>query len=325
MASPLLEERAPSARARRAAPGLLLLRPTECALAQVVANLLTNAAQVHRPGGRIAVSAARERRRRSCSRARQRHRHRARDMLPRVFELFVQGRAALDRAAGRARPRPQRWCAAWSSCTAARVAAHSDGPGQAAASSSCGCRAAAAQPRRRRHRRVAPRRRGARRRRARAGRRRQRRRRRAARRALARASATRSRSRTTGRRRCDRCGAFKPDVAMLDIGLPVMDGYELARRLRADAAARAAAPDRAHRLRAGERSRARARGRLRRAPRQAGRRRSAAADDRGAAVAADDRRRRPPALIPSPRRRWGSEYVPRLGRAVEQQRDVGRR
>jgi CheY-like chemotaxis protein len=28
-------------------------------------------------------------------------------------------------------------------------------------------------------------------------------------------------------------GAFKPDVAVLDIGLPEMDGYELARRLRA--------------------------------------------------------------------------------------------
>ena len=27
--------------------------------------------------------------------------------------------------------------------------------------------------------------------------------------------------------------AFRPDVALLDIGLPVMDGYELARRLHA--------------------------------------------------------------------------------------------
>jgi signal transduction histidine kinase/ActR/RegA family two-component response regulator len=34
-------------------------------------------------------------------------------------------------------------------------------------------------------------------------------------------------------------GAFQPDVAMLDIGLPVMDGYELARRLRAQRGASA--------------------------------------------------------------------------------------
>jgi CheY-like chemotaxis protein len=31
-------------------------------------------------------------------------------------------------------------------------------------------------------------------------------------------------------------GAFKPDVMLIDVGLPVMDGYELVRRLRADAA-----------------------------------------------------------------------------------------
>jgi signal transduction histidine kinase/ActR/RegA family two-component response regulator len=30
----------------------------------------------------------------------------------------------------------------------------------------------------------------------------------------------------------DACAAFQPDVALLDIGLPVMDGYELAQRLR---------------------------------------------------------------------------------------------
>jgi CheY-like chemotaxis protein len=32
---------------------------------------------------------------------------------------------------------------------------------------------------------------------------------------------------------------FAPDVALIDIGLPVMDGYELAQRIAADAGARA--------------------------------------------------------------------------------------
>ncbi|HSN25161.1 MAG TPA: response regulator, partial [Kofleriaceae bacterium] len=30
----------------------------------------------------------------------------------------------------------------------------------------------------------------------------------------------------------DKARAFRPDIALLDIGLPVMDGYELARRMR---------------------------------------------------------------------------------------------
>jgi CheY-like chemotaxis protein len=30
----------------------------------------------------------------------------------------------------------------------------------------------------------------------------------------------------------DVCASYQPDIALLDIGLPVMDGYELAQRLR---------------------------------------------------------------------------------------------
>ncbi|HYW50843.1 MAG TPA: response regulator [Gemmatimonadaceae bacterium] len=32
------------------------------------------------------------------------------------------------------------------------------------------------------------------------------------------------------------CAEFQPDVALLDIGMPVMDGYQVARRLRDDTA-----------------------------------------------------------------------------------------
>ena len=52
------------------------------------------------------------------------------DMLPRVFDLFVQERQALDRAQGGPRPRAGHRAQPGRSCTAARVEAHSDGRGQ---------------------------------------------------------------------------------------------------------------------------------------------------------------------------------------------------
>ena len=46
---------------------------------------------------------------------------------------------------------------------------------------------------------------------------------------------------------------FVPDVVLLDLGLPVMDGFELAERLRVDCGLASSALHRRHRLRAGSR------------------------------------------------------------------------
>jgi signal transduction histidine kinase/ActR/RegA family two-component response regulator len=96
-ASPLLEERR-HALALEVSEGLLL-EGDEYRLAQVIANLLTNAARYTDPGGRILVRAVSERGEAKLS---------VTDngigispaLLPRIFDLFVQGERALDRAPG---------------------------------------------------------------------------------------------------------------------------------------------------------------------------------------------------------------------------------
>jgi signal transduction histidine kinase/ActR/RegA family two-component response regulator len=97
MASPLLEER--HHRLAVDVPAGLTLVADPVRLAQVVANLLTNAARYTPPGGHVAVTARREGDRVAVEVADDGQGIGA-DLLPRVFDLFVQGARGPDRAEG---------------------------------------------------------------------------------------------------------------------------------------------------------------------------------------------------------------------------------
>src|SRR5207249_1646763 len=71
----------------------------EARLAQVIANLLTNAAKYTEPGGHISVVARRERQE-IVVEVRDDGMGIDADLLPRVFGLFVQGPQSTDRASG---------------------------------------------------------------------------------------------------------------------------------------------------------------------------------------------------------------------------------
>ena len=73
-------------------------------LAQVVSNLLTNAAKYTESGGRVRVTAEKKRQR-VLLRVVDTGIGIAPEMLERVFEPFAQGGQALDRAQRRPRPR----------------------------------------------------------------------------------------------------------------------------------------------------------------------------------------------------------------------------
>src|SRR4051812_3233393 len=98
MASPLLEERNHYLIVE-APRGHLMVDGDPTRLAQVVANLLTNAARYTPPRGRIAVSAAAEGEE-VVIRVRDNGVGIASDMLATIFEPFVQGRRVVDRAQG---------------------------------------------------------------------------------------------------------------------------------------------------------------------------------------------------------------------------------
>jgi CheY-like chemotaxis protein/two-component sensor histidine kinase len=98
MASPLIEQRRHVLSVDVPRRGLRVeADPTR--LAQVISNLLTNAAKYTAPGGRIRVSAHRTTGE-VVLRVRDSGVGITRDVLPHVFDLFVQGRQSIDRSQG---------------------------------------------------------------------------------------------------------------------------------------------------------------------------------------------------------------------------------
>jgi len=98
MASPLLEARRHQLEAEVSHKGLIIEGDPD-RLAQVVANLLTNAAKYTEPGGEVRVRASREGPD-VVVRVSDSGMGIAPELLPRVFDLFVQGYRALDRSQG---------------------------------------------------------------------------------------------------------------------------------------------------------------------------------------------------------------------------------
>ncbi len=98
MARPLIEQRAHQLYVTVPADGLGLEADAQRA-AQVLANLMINAAKYTEPGGRIAVEGSREGAD-VVVRVRDNGRGIAAELLPRVFDLFVQGSRSPDRREG---------------------------------------------------------------------------------------------------------------------------------------------------------------------------------------------------------------------------------
>jgi PAS domain S-box-containing protein len=98
IASPLFEQRVQKLSMDVPSAGLFV-DADPVRLTQVIANLLTNAAKYTEPGGHVAVSAARQNGEVVVS-VRDDGTGIAPEMLPRIFDLFVQSERGLDRAQG---------------------------------------------------------------------------------------------------------------------------------------------------------------------------------------------------------------------------------
>jgi PAS domain S-box-containing protein len=98
MASPLLEQRSHRLEIEVPREGLRC-EGDPVRLAQVVSNLLTNAARYTPPGGRVWLQAAREGRE-LVVRVRDNGMGISKEMLPQLFDLFFQGRRGIERKEG---------------------------------------------------------------------------------------------------------------------------------------------------------------------------------------------------------------------------------
>jgi PAS domain S-box-containing protein len=224
--APLFEQRRQSL-TLSIAPGGLVVDADEVRLTQVISNLLMNAARYTEPGGRIEVTMARERDEVVLA-VQDTGTGIDADLLPHVFDMFVQGPRGPDRAEG-GLGLGLSLVRSLTELHGGTVAAHSDGPG-------CGSRFTVRLP-------AAP--------------------------AAAREASIPTASRWVAATSAQRVlvvddnqdaartlsyllvraghkvevasdasqalsvvGAFHPQIAILDIGLPVMDGYELGHELR---------------------------------------------------------------------------------------------
>jgi len=98
MASPLFERRAHELRVAVPSRGLLV-SADEGRMLQIFTNLLTNAAKYTEPGGSISMTAARDNGH-VVIRVRDNGCGIRPEMLPHIFEMFVQGERTLDRSRG---------------------------------------------------------------------------------------------------------------------------------------------------------------------------------------------------------------------------------
>jgi len=98
MASPIFEQRSHTLAVDVPREGLML-EADQVRLGQVLFNLLTNAAKYTDPGGRIAVKGWRDENSVAIS-VQDNGAGISKEMLPNVFELFVQGQRTIDRSQG---------------------------------------------------------------------------------------------------------------------------------------------------------------------------------------------------------------------------------